>query len=291
MPRKILIVEDHPEQAQLVMRIVRFKYNAEITIQRDGRDAVEWARKQRPDLVLLDLMLNDINGFDVCRLLREHKETLLTPIVILTALSDAQHRVHGFRVGANAYVCKPYSVDDLFEAIESALNWRARMEQEPREGEVTIQPDSEILILQGLNDLLVGLMCSTPYNAAQATALRQGVLEMAHLAYEWGLSENFVDPLRITYRIDRASFSMSLYGHPEGPDLAPMLQSELTETGEMNKAQGSIEQGADTRKTFGDIYRGLTERGLVDEVRYNEAEPIVELTKRFTSHPSQTLSA
>ena len=79
------------------------------------------ARERLPDVVLLDLMLPDINGFDVCRRLRTDRTTMLIPIVMLTALNDVQHRVHGFRVGANAYVTKPYGVDDLFEAIDGGL--------------------------------------------------------------------------------------------------------------------------------------------------------------------------
>ena len=59
-------------------------------------------------MILLDLMLPDINGFDVCRRLRTDRATMLIPVVMLTALNDVQHRVHGFRVGANAYVTKPY---------------------------------------------------------------------------------------------------------------------------------------------------------------------------------------
>ena len=91
----------------------------------ERRDRVaDWPRECLPDVVLLDLMLPDINGFDVCRRLRTDRTTMLIPMVMLTALNDVQHRVHGFRVGANAYVTKPYGVDDLFEAITAARAWR-----------------------------------------------------------------------------------------------------------------------------------------------------------------------
>ena len=76
-------------------------------------------------MVLLDLMLPDINGFDVCRRLRSDRATMLTPVVMLTALGDARTAMHGFRVGANAYVTKPYGIEDLFDAIAAARAWRA----------------------------------------------------------------------------------------------------------------------------------------------------------------------
>src|SRR6516162_1182422 len=110
-----LIVEDHPEQAELVARILSMR-NYDSYVAEDGETGLRMARERLPDVVLLDLMLPDINGFDVCRRLRIERATMLIPVVMLTALNDVQHRVHGFRVGANAYLTKPYGVDDLFDA-------------------------------------------------------------------------------------------------------------------------------------------------------------------------------
>ncbi len=104
-----LIVEDHPEQADLVARILRMRNYAPLLAE-TGESGLRLAREQIPDVMLLDLMLPDINGFDVCRRLRTDPATRLIPVVMLTALNDVQHRVHGFRVGANAYVTKPYGV-------------------------------------------------------------------------------------------------------------------------------------------------------------------------------------
>ena len=118
-----LIVEDHPEQAELVARILGMRAYESIVAE-NGETALRMARERLPDVVLLDLMLPDINGFDVCRRLRTDRTTMLIPVVMLTALNDVQHRVHGFRVGANAYVTKPYGVDDLFDAITAACAWR-----------------------------------------------------------------------------------------------------------------------------------------------------------------------
>ena len=140
-----LIVEDHPEQADLVARILRLR-DYEPILAEDGETGLRLAREQHPDVMLLDLMLPDINGFDVCRRLRTDPATVLIPVVMLTALNDVQHRVHGFRVGANAYVTKPYGVDDLFEAIAAARAWRTSMEQraapgrDPRRAQQRDQP-------------------------------------------------------------------------------------------------------------------------------------------------------
>ena len=107
-------------------------------------------------------MLPDINGFDVCRRLRTDRTTMLIPVVMLTALNDVQHRVHGFRVGANAYVTKPYGVEDLFEAIAAARAWRNSMDKRALQGEIHVELNSEINLLQDLNDFLMLVCQSTP---------------------------------------------------------------------------------------------------------------------------------
>src|SRR5271163_5331876 len=138
-----LIVEDHPEQADLVARILSTRAVRSMVAE-NGETALRMARQHLPDVVLLDLMLPDINGFDVCRRLRTDRTTMLIPIVMLTALNDVQHRVHGFRVGANAYVTKPYGVDDLFDAISLARAWRSSMDQRALQGEIHVELSSEI---------------------------------------------------------------------------------------------------------------------------------------------------
>ena len=175
MPRKVLIVEDHPETADLQARIMRMRFGGEVSVMRDGIDAINSLREHGPDLLLLDLMLPDISGIEVCRRLRAGAETVLTPIVIVTALHDTQFRIQGFEVGANAYITKPYAPDELFNAAESAWAWQARMEREPREGEIAVEVRSEIRLLQGLNDLRVHLICSKTYNAEQASQFCQAV--------------------------------------------------------------------------------------------------------------------
>ena len=161
-----LIVEDHPEQADLVTRILRLRAYQPI-VAADGETGLRLAREHHPDVILLDLMLPDINGFDVCRRLRTDPDTRLIPVVMLTALNDVQHRVHGFRVGANAYVTKPYDVDDLFDAITTARAWRTSMEQRRLHGEIHVELNSEITLLKDLNDFLM-LVCQLNADAAGA---------------------------------------------------------------------------------------------------------------------------
>src|SRR5271157_1793010 len=195
-----LIVEDHPDQAGLVARILRLR-DFEPIVAEDGKTGLRLAKMHLPDVLLLDLMLPDINGFDVCRQLRLDRATMLVPVVMLTALKDMQHRVHGFRVGANAYVAKPFGLDDLFEAISEARSWRVSLEQRLLQGEVSVELNSEITLLKDLSNFLMNVCQTTPLSNEQVMQLRQAVMEMAHNAIEWGNKHQSERPVKITYRI------------------------------------------------------------------------------------------
>jgi DNA-binding response OmpR family regulator len=195
-----LIVEDHPDQADLAAKMLRF-HRYEPVIAADGTTGLELARRLAPDVVLLDLMLRDISGFDVCRKLRTDRATMLTPVVMLTALNDAVNRLLGFRVGANAYVTKPYGVDQLLKAIADARAWRDEMARANLQGEIHVELNSEITLLQDLNDFLLLLCQSTPFSNEEALQLRWAVMEMAQNAIGWGNEHRSDRLVTIRYRI------------------------------------------------------------------------------------------
>lgn len=120
MVRKILVVDD---EAVLVETIA---YNLEqagyrVITASDGRSALEAARSEGPDLILLDIMLPGIDGLEVCRQLRRESRTATTPIVMLTAKSDEIDKVVGLEVGADDYVTKPFGRRELLARIRALL--------------------------------------------------------------------------------------------------------------------------------------------------------------------------
>ena len=159
---------------------------------------------------------------------------MLIPVVMLTALNDMQHRVHGFRVGANAYVTKPYGVDELFQAISAARAWRASMHQRSLQGEVNVELNSEITLLKDLNDFLMHVCQTTPLSNEQVMQLRQAVMEMAHNAIEWGNRHQSERPVKITYRIHEDHLEIAVRDQGPGFDRAisptprcPMTRSAI----------------------------------------------------------------
>jgi CheY-like chemotaxis protein len=233
------------------------------------------ARRLTPDVVLLDLMLPDINGFDVCRKLRTDRATMLTPIVMLTALNDADNRVRGFRVGANAYLTKPYGVDELFRAIAAARAWRAEMEKSDLQGEIHVVLNSEIVLLNDLNDFLLHLCQWTPFTSDQVMQLRQAVMEMAHNAIEWGNQHQSDRLVTIRYRVYSDRVEIVVCDQGSGFDRknlphAAVLDDPFTHLDVRDKL--GLRAGG-----FGLMIC----KGMVDELRYNEVGNEVTLIKRF----------
>lgn len=117
---KILVVDDEPGMADMVrIHLERKRYD--VFSARDGKEGIEKAQGQSPDLILLDILMPDINGYEVCQKLKEDISTSLIPIIILTARGEVEDRITGFQVGADDYLIKPFHPQELRIRIETAL--------------------------------------------------------------------------------------------------------------------------------------------------------------------------
>jgi two-component system OmpR family response regulator len=115
---RVLVVDDEESITQLVSTVLRYE-GFEVRCAADGRAAVRQARSFRPDLVVLDVMLPDWDGFEVYRRLTE--ETAQVPVLFLTARDAPADRVHGLTLGADDYVGKPFSLEELVARVRAVL--------------------------------------------------------------------------------------------------------------------------------------------------------------------------
>jgi DNA-binding response OmpR family regulator len=152
-----LIVEDEPEANKLLGMLVQLRgYRPEAAYR--GAEALERVRRHAPDVVLLDLMLPDLDGYDVCRSLKSAGATSLVPVIIVTARITAENRIESFRAGADAYIPKPYTPEQIFQALEESQVWREQIAAPRVEGRVVLdgRDDGETLRrLAQLRSLLV----------------------------------------------------------------------------------------------------------------------------------------
>ena len=149
----ILVIEDEPDISELI------EYNLSqsgyrIIISNNGEKGLEVSRKHLPDLILLDLMLPGIHGIDVCRVLKNDKETSNISIIMLTALGQEEDIIKGLETGADDYVTKPFSFPVLKARIESVLR---RSNKENNENEtvsisgIKISPRTREVNIDGSN--------------------------------------------------------------------------------------------------------------------------------------------
>jgi len=124
----VLVVEDELALQEALAYTLR-KEGFTVETAADGRRALERARQLRPDLIVLDIMLPELDGFEVCRLLRREMNT---PILMLTARDDEIDRVVGLEVGADDYLTKPFSMREFLARVKAQLR-RARLVQEELE--------------------------------------------------------------------------------------------------------------------------------------------------------------
>ena len=117
MPLKVLIADDEPNIV-LSLEFLLNSHGYEVAVARDGNEALQLAAAFRPDLVLLDVMIPLINGFDVCRELRADPVQRILKILMLTARGRESEVKRGFSVGADAYVTKPFATRELIAKIQ-----------------------------------------------------------------------------------------------------------------------------------------------------------------------------
>ena len=147
MPEKILVVDDEISLQETVAYNLK-KQGYDVQTTGDGAEALDLAREMQPDLIILDVMLPGLDGFEICRILRKE---MTTPVLMLTARDDEIDRVVGLEVGADDYMAKPFSMRELIARVKAMLRRVRLIREEVNTGEgVDGRPKQEILDFDNL---------------------------------------------------------------------------------------------------------------------------------------------
>jgi len=199
---KVLIVDDEASIRDLLTRTLRFE-EFETHAVSNGTDAVEAVETYQPDIILLDVMLPDMNGFSVTKKIRSQGVT--TPVLFLTAKDEPEHKVQGLTVGGDDYVTKPFSLAEIVARIHAILRRTKASKADDsmlEVGEVTINNDAhEVFVNGNLIDLspteynLLHFMMSNPNQVLKKEQILNHVWE-----YDFGgntaIVESYVSYLR-----------------------------------------------------------------------------------------------
>jgi DNA-binding response OmpR family regulator len=272
----ILVVEDDPDINDTLVQLLRdegFRTAAAL----DGLTALKAAAQDPPDAIVLDLMLPDITGFEVCQSLKLHRDTNLIPILMLTALTDERSQRSGLRVGANRYLTKPFDPPLLIQEIRQALDHRRELAARQTHTSIELHMESDRRSREQLNDVLSELFVQTPLTDEQIGQIRYAAMEMIENAAEWGNRRRKELLVTIGYEVtdDAVKFVITDQGEGFNPQELPHAAGDDDPVAHMviREKLGLREGG------FGI----LISKGMVDEFSYNATGNQVTLVKYFNS--------
>jgi DNA-binding response OmpR family regulator len=136
-PARVLVAEDERDVAELI-RYTLAREGFDVVVAANGAEALRQAQDSRPDLVLLDLMLPQVNGWELCRRLKQDPATRALPVIMLTARSEEGDKVLGFELGADDYVTKPFSARELVARVRAVVRRTRPAEAEERRHRIKV---------------------------------------------------------------------------------------------------------------------------------------------------------
>jgi CheY-like chemotaxis protein len=203
-----LIVDDEPEANLLLARLIEFRgYRVDSVFT--GAEALTYLEANRPDIIFLDLMLPEVNGYDVCRTIKSDPRLCLIPVVIVTARLAAENRSRSYQLGAHAYVGKPYTPDQIFAALASGEASRSELEHCGDRGELCLGGDDDRLE-RDLSRLLC-LLCARTLLDEEAIGRIAAVLRrIGQDARRWAQRNRVPRVATMYYQIDQDRMTLTV---------------------------------------------------------------------------------
>lgn len=179
-----LIVEDEPEANLLLSMLVSLR-GYQSTPAHTGAEAEAALDRDVPDVVFLDLMLPDSSGYEICQKMQARPETSLIPVVIVSARLADENRSRCYQAGAVRYVAKPYTPDEIFEALAAAEQWRDENARAEATGTMNLG-DGDERVIRELSRLRALLTARTPLGGPEAGRIVGALESIVADAHSWG---------------------------------------------------------------------------------------------------------
>jgi PleD family two-component response regulator len=245
---RVLIVDDEPDIANL-LRVYFKSRKYEVLVAARGSEALETCRRQNPQLIILDINLPDMDGFDVCRALRENLRTSHIPIIFLTQRDQRSDKIVGLELGADDYITKPFDIQELHLRVQNSLR---RASYESLTHPVTGLPGSKLVELQ-FRELLqqeswallyLGIENFIPFNETYGFVMGDDVLKFITLV--------------LSSALDELGNPRDFLGHTGGTDFVVVTDAAVAES-LRDAILARLERDLPTFYAFPDRERGYME--------------------------------
>ncbi len=205
-----LIVEDEPEANKLLGMLLKLRgYQAASAF--NGAEAFEHLRDHEPDVVFLDLMLPDLNGYEVCRAVKTSKTTCLIPLVIVSARLASENRIESFHAGADDFIPKPYMPDQIFLALKHAEAFREQSSHTVIKGSASLADPSDDDSLRDLAHLRSLILGRTPLSEESADRIHQMLDEARSMIVRWTEANPGAPPVSLRYELSPERLVLSFH--------------------------------------------------------------------------------
>jgi DNA-binding response OmpR family regulator len=154
----ILVVDDDPNIALLMHMTLAKKPDYRVTIANSGQEALDRIAESAPDLVLLDIMMPDMDGFEVCRRIKQGEKTKFLPVIMVSAKSELRDKLLGMDLGANDYITKPFNPEELLTRVSAHLRIKSLEDQLAAQKELAAALKMSVTLQHEINNPLTGVI-------------------------------------------------------------------------------------------------------------------------------------
>jgi signal transduction histidine kinase len=254
----ILVVDDDPRNRKLLEEyLIAAGYDVRVAL--DGRSALAKAAECPPDLVLLDVMMPDLSGLEVCRQLKNDPRTRLCQVVLVTALDGAPHRVQGLDTGADDYISKPVRREEFMAKVRSMLRSRRLLAELEEARETLAQRNAKLEELEGLKETLTQTLVHDLKNPLAAVL---GNLELMERKADESI-------LHLVRRSKAAAWRMHQM-------ILNLLDIGQLEEGKLVLHPEVLDAGSLARKACQEMEGGASQRGVKLEIVADEARAVLK---------------
>jgi signal transduction histidine kinase len=254
----ILVVDDDPRNRKLLEEYLNAA-GYEVRVAFDGRTALAEAAERPPDLVLLDVMMPDLSGLEVCRQLKNDPKTRLCQVVLVTALDGAPHRVQGLDTGADDYIAKPVRREEFMAKVRSMLRSRRLLAELEEAKETLSQRNEKLEELEGLKETLTQTLVHDLKNPLAAVL---GNLELMERKADDSI-------LHLVRRSKAAAWRMHQM-------ILNLLDIGQLEEGKLVLHPETVDAGSLARKACQEMEGGASQRGVKLEIVADEQAAVLK---------------
>ncbi|MBX9652239.1 response regulator [bacterium] len=216
---KVLVVEDEPVIGELIRDILEL-HHYETQLASTGKEGLFRAEDWQPDAVILDLMLPDIDGFEVCRAMRSILHHKSPGVLMLTGLLTYEGRLRGFRAGADRFLLKPFQVPDLVRQLESIFSEYKAHRQEGLRHQIPLVFQSDGSSYEQVQNLMLELARSTPLSPTDIESVGAAIVDLGRRVTKWSIDHELLPSFVLhclIYR-DRLECHLGSAANPESDE-------------------------------------------------------------------------